>query len=93
MARQRKTAVAKTIPPAQTTAIVVAGFDYSQLEGELAEQVRETAQRIRERVKTTLVSIIEVGRDLLGVKEATLTTRLHRARKRVAEILDPIPAR
>ncbi len=28
----------------------------------------------------------------LDVKEATLTTRLHRARKRVAEILDPVAA-
>jgi RNA polymerase sigma-70 factor (ECF subfamily) len=30
---------------------------------------------------------------LLDVKEATLTTRLHRARKRVAELLDPQEAR
>ena len=30
---------------------------------------------------------------LLGVKEATLTTRLHRARKRVAEQLDPVTTR
>jgi RNA polymerase sigma-70 factor (ECF subfamily) len=30
--------------------------------------------------------------EYLGVKEATLTTRLHRARKRVAEHLDPVNA-
>jgi hypothetical protein len=37
---------------------------------EVAERVRSTAARIRERVKQTLEAIIEVGNDLLEVKKA-----------------------
>jgi hypothetical protein len=49
--------------------LVVVGFDYSPLEPTMAKQVRETADRIRDRVKTTIEDIIEVGNDLLAVKE------------------------
>jgi hypothetical protein len=60
MAKQAK---AELVPVAQ-------GFDYSPLEPHLAEQVRETAARIWERVKKTIEEIIEVGNDLLKVKDA-----------------------
>jgi len=50
--------------------IVVLGFDYSPLEAKIAEKVRLSADRIRERLKKTLEDLIEVGNDLLVVKEA-----------------------
>jgi hypothetical protein len=49
---------------------VVVGFNYDLLETKVAEQVRSSADRIRERVKKTVEDIIEVGNDLLAVKEA-----------------------
>lgn len=49
---------------------VVQGFDYSPLEAPVAQKLRSTAERIRERVKKTLEDIIEIGNDLLGVKDA-----------------------
>jgi hypothetical protein len=50
--------------------LVVLGFDYSLLDTKIAEQARSTADRIRERLKKTLADLIEVGNDLLVVKEA-----------------------
>jgi hypothetical protein len=50
--------------------VVVVGFNYDLLETKVAEQVRSSADRIRERVKKTVEDIIEVGNDLLAVKEA-----------------------
>ena len=50
--------------------LVVLGFDYSPLDTKIAEQARSTADRIRERLKKTLEDLIEVGNDLLLVKEA-----------------------
>src|SRR5262249_3541250 len=50
--------------------LVVVGFDYSPLEPQTAKQVQDTAERIREKVKKTVEDIIEVGNDLLAVKEA-----------------------
>jgi hypothetical protein len=50
--------------------LVVVGFDYSPLEQQVAKQVRDTADRIRSKVKKTLEDIIEVGNDLVAVKEA-----------------------
>ena len=49
---------------------VVVGFNYDVLETKVAEQVRSSANHIRERVKKTVEDIIEVGNDLLVVKEA-----------------------
>jgi hypothetical protein len=49
---------------------VVVGFNYDLLETKIAEQVRSRADSIRERVKKTVEDIIEVGNDLLAVKEA-----------------------
>jgi hypothetical protein len=45
-------------------------FDYSPLEEETAEKVRASADRIRQAVKRTIEDIIEVGTELLSVKEA-----------------------
>jgi hypothetical protein len=45
-------------------------FSYDLLETKVAEKVRSSADRIRERVKKTVEDIIEVGNDLLAVKEA-----------------------
>jgi hypothetical protein len=50
--------------------LVVVGFNYDLLETKLANKVRSAADRIRERVKKTVEDIIEVGNDLLAVKEA-----------------------
>ena len=44
-------------------------FDYSPLDTKIAEQARSTADRIRERLKKTLEDLMEVGNDLLAVKE------------------------
>src|SRR5947209_6598139 len=46
------------------------GFDYSPLEPKVAGELREKAAKIRERVRRTLEEIIEVGKDLLAVKDA-----------------------
>jgi hypothetical protein len=48
---------------------VVVGFNYDLLETKVAEKVRSTADRIRQKVKKTLEDIIEVGNDLLAVKD------------------------
>jgi hypothetical protein len=53
-----------------TLVVVEQGFDYAPLEEKTAEKVKEAADRIRETVKRTLEGIIEVGNQLLGVKEA-----------------------
>lgn len=45
-------------------------FNYDTLETKVAEKVRSSADRIREKVKKTLESIVEVGTELLAVKEA-----------------------
>src|SRR5262249_25166727 len=50
--------------------LVIIGFDYAPLEASVAEQVRSAAERIREKVQRTLADLIEVGDDLLAVKEA-----------------------
>jgi hypothetical protein len=49
--------------------LVVVGFDYSPLDPQTARQVRDSAERIREKIKKTVEDIIEVGNDLLAVKE------------------------
>jgi hypothetical protein len=56
--------------PKHELVVVSPGFDYSRLEGPVAERVQSAADRIREKVKRTLLNIIEVGEDLLSVKEA-----------------------
>jgi hypothetical protein len=50
--------------------LVVVGFNYDLLESKVAEQARSSADRIRAKVKKTVEDIIEVGNDLLAVKEA-----------------------
>jgi gas vesicle protein len=50
--------------------LVVIGFNYDLLDTKLAENVRTTADRIRERIKKTVEDIIDVGNDLLAAKEA-----------------------
>jgi hypothetical protein len=52
------------------TELVVVRFDYSPIEGKAADLARMAAERIRERLKKTLIDIIEVGNDLTAVKEA-----------------------
>ncbi len=50
--------------------LVVIRFNYDLLETKVADKVRNAADRIRERIKKTVEDIIEVGNDLLAVKEA-----------------------
>jgi len=47
-----------------------AGFDYAILDSSVADKLRSTAKSIREKVKRTIEQIIEVGLDLLKVKDA-----------------------
>jgi hypothetical protein len=49
--------------------VVVSGFDYS-LVGDAADKVRSSAEKIRRTVQKTIGDIIEVGQELLAVKEA-----------------------
>jgi Protein of unknown function (DUF3102) len=49
---------------------VGSGFDYAALDRAVAEQLRTAAKSIREKVKRTIEHIIEVGFDLLKVKDA-----------------------
>ena len=48
--------------------LVVLGFDYA-LVGDAADKVRSSAEKIRLTVQKTIEDIIEVGTELLGVKE------------------------
>ena len=49
---------------------VVVGFNYDLLERKVAEQVRSMPTSSGSGVKKTVEDIIEIGSDLLGVKEA-----------------------
>src|SRR5947209_714735 len=49
--------------------LVVRGFDYS-LAGDNAERARACAEKIHRTVQRSVADLIEVGRDLLAVKEA-----------------------
>jgi hypothetical protein len=60
----------KPWPNSPRASLVVIGFNYDQLEIKLADKVRTAADRIWERVKKTVEDIIEVGNDLLAIKEA-----------------------
>lgn len=48
------------------------GFDYSRLETSLAESVQRSAERIRGKLKRSIEDIVEVGNDLIAVKEQLL---------------------
>jgi hypothetical protein len=50
--------------------VIQPGFDYSLIKEGVVEQVRSAAERIRQKVKKTLEDVIEIGNDLLAVKEA-----------------------
>jgi hypothetical protein len=53
-----------------TSELVIDGFNYDLLETKVTDKLRSTADRIRDKVKKTLQDIIEVGNDLLAVKDA-----------------------
>jgi hypothetical protein len=57
---------------AASTAARIATFDYTQLAPSLADALRNQAARIRERVQSTNAAIIEIGRDLIAVKQYRL---------------------
>jgi hypothetical protein len=50
--------------------VVESTFNYSPLEPAVAKKVQSAAEHIRETVKRTVEGIIEVGQDLIAVKEA-----------------------
>ncbi len=50
--------------------LVVLGFDYSPLEAQVAEQVKSSAETIRQQLRNTLESAVKIGQELLAVKEA-----------------------
>jgi RNase H-fold protein (predicted Holliday junction resolvase) len=62
--------------------LVVIGFNYDLLDTKLADKVRTAAGRIRDRIKKTVEDIIEVGNDLLSVKEALRTVNSYRGSRR-----------
>jgi hypothetical protein len=45
-------------------------FNYRTLEPDLAEKLQQQAERIRQRIGKTTEAIIEIGRDLLAVKQS-----------------------
>lgn len=45
------------------------GYDYSALPADLAQDAAAVAERVRQRHGQTVAAILEMGRDLLGVKE------------------------
>ena len=45
-------------------------FDYSPLPTKVAEQVQSAAERIRQSIKRTIEHVIQVGNELLAVKDA-----------------------
>jgi hypothetical protein len=49
--------------------VPAATFDYTVLPPDIAEDLRNQTRRIRERVKSTTAAIIEIGRDLIAVKQ------------------------
>src|SRR6266404_1178418 len=54
----------------QTGELILVGFDYSPLDTQVAERLQSAAQRIRGKLQRTLEDIIEIGNDLLAVKES-----------------------
>jgi len=49
--------------------VVTPGFDYTPLGAEVADQVREAAEAIRQKIKRTTKDIIAIGQALLAVKD------------------------
>jgi hypothetical protein len=49
--------------------LVAQGFDYSALPADVANTARAAADRIKDRHSRTMAAIIEIGRDLLAIKE------------------------
>src|ERR1700722_8875490 len=58
-----------SIAGANTGAAISKPFDYTKLAPDVAEALRKQTARIRERIKTTAGAIIEIGCDLLAVKQ------------------------
>jgi hypothetical protein len=56
--------------PEGEVASVIVGFNYDLLKAKVAEKVRSSADRIRERMDKTVENIIEIGNNLLAAKEA-----------------------
>ena len=50
--------------------IVEIGFDYTGIPAELAQKARLSAERIKIRMKRTAEDIVEIGRELVEIKEA-----------------------
>jgi len=49
--------------------VLTSAFDYSAVPSAQAVALRQQAKRIRERIRATTISVIEVGRDLLATKQ------------------------
>ena len=58
-----------SMPTKPGTALVVARYDYSGLDSPIVEQVQMSADKIRTKVKKALEDVIEIGRDLIKVKD------------------------
>jgi hypothetical protein len=54
----------------QKTDLVIVGFNYERLKPEAAATARAAADHIRSKVKKAIVDIIEIGKELVAVKDA-----------------------
>jgi hypothetical protein len=57
-------------PKGENNVPAIVGFNYDLLETKVAEKVRSSADRIRERINKTVEDIIAVGNELLAVKDS-----------------------
>jgi hypothetical protein len=58
-----------SLPVENTQAVCAELFDYTTVAPELVEKLRAQAQRLRSRIAKSTEGIIEIGRDLLAVKD------------------------
>lgn len=70
MLRKPSDTAITTVQIQATTPVSEPGFDYGQLAPDIADALRSQASRIRTLVRNTTAIIIEIGNDLLAVKEA-----------------------
>jgi hypothetical protein len=60
---------ARSWPTTRKRKIFVLGFDYSPLDIAVAKKVQSPAETFRKQVRSTLESAIQIGKELLAVKE------------------------
>jgi hypothetical protein len=69
LGRQINSVANLSLPQAQVFLPTVDCFDYGEVTQELATRLRAQAERIRGRIRKSTAEIIDIGRDLLAVKD------------------------